>query len=92
MIDSQNWTFCQYNSSNLKAFVSLSGEPTEDGDSVFLYNVTVTDQEDLEIFQSDHPSLDQAIDIINNKYGHWNFTNLTVQSGNESGCGSCSAH
>ena len=95
MIDIENWTFCQYKSLNLKAFISLSGEPTSTEEVQYFYHVTVSDLEDLEVFQSEHPKLELAIEQINNKYGHWDFTNLTVTetaSDDGGGCGSCSAH
>jgi hypothetical protein len=95
MIDQENWTFCQYNSLELKAFISIAGEPSDQDEVSFLYNVTVTDHENLEIFQLTFPDLALAVTEINKKYRHWDFNNLTVTSSDKSddgGCGSCSAH
>jgi hypothetical protein len=95
MIDQENWTFCQYKSLKLKAFISMGGEPSKLNKVSYLYNVTVTDLNHKEVFQFSYPELDLALHEINKKYGHWDFNNLTVTSTtseDESGCGSCSAH
>ncbi len=79
----------------LKAFISIAGEPSEQDQVNFLYNVTVTDYDNKEIFQFCYPKLQLAVAEINKKYSHWTFNNLMVNSSDSSddgGCGSCSAH
>ena len=108
MIDAKNWTYCQYNSLKLKAFISLTGEPSEalDGNShqssevKIGYTLTLTDEEFKEIYQETFSDLQMAADAINQKYGHWNLLNLldgTVNgikenSSKDEGCDSCQAH
>ena len=94
MINQENWTHCQYNSLKLKAFISLAGEPGDDNETVFIYNITVTDLDQQEVFQFSYPDVGLAISEINKKYSHWEFKNLTTKEtkSDDSGCGSCSAH
>ncbi|MBC96598.1 MAG: hypothetical protein CME63_02545 [Halobacteriovoraceae bacterium] len=90
-ITSDNWTFTQFKSSNLQAFIHLGAEPSDlpDGDPNILYLITVLKDEEEELFQWEFPQLHEAIGCINQKYGHWEFSERTQSSG---GCGDCSAH
>ena len=94
MINQENWTFCHYNTPKLKAFISLAGELSSANDTIFIYNVTVADLDNREVFQLSYLDESMAIAEINKKYGHWEFKNLTVTSSksDDGGCGSCSAH
>ncbi len=95
MITQENWSYSYYNMLELRAFISLAGEP----DSLFpdqvnyIYTATITNQEHKEIFQASHSSLELAIEQINTKHSHWNFENPLVKTSvADEGCGSCSAH
>lgn len=83
-----NWTFCQYKSLKLKAFISMGGTPEND----IVYYVTCTDLEDKkDFFQTDYQSIEKALTDINHRYGHWPLADLRATD-DEGGCGSCSAH
>ena len=83
-----NWTFCQYKSLKLKAFISLGATPLKG----IVYYVTCTDLEDKkEFFQTEYPELQDALGDINNRYGNWPLADLRAAD-DEGGCGTCSAH
>ena len=52
-----------------------------------LYWVSVLQDETQEVFQAEFLQLEDSITFINEKYGHWDFTDTTEEKG---GCGSCS--
>ncbi|RLA63545.1 MAG: hypothetical protein DRQ88_01745 [Epsilonproteobacteria bacterium] len=88
-LTSDNWTFCQYKSLKLKAFISLGGTPDQD----IVYYVTCTDLEDKkDFFQTEYPELLHALEDINKRYGHWPLADLRAPDEEDAGCGSCSAH
>ncbi len=94
-INENNWTYTQYQSKPLRAFVSLGAIPVEDINGAlevqYQYLVTMTDEDYIELFQSTHLSLNEAIKVINEKYGHWDF-NETNSKNSGDGCSSCAAH
>ena len=93
-ITQENWTSSHYYSEPLRAFVSLGAAPieTEDGlqDVEFQYLVTMTDKDYAELFQSSHKTLEEALVVLNEKYGHWDLQDAGAKNGD--GCSSCAAH
>lgn len=85
----ENWTYCHYKSSQLKAFISLGGELSEDVQ--LLYMVTLTDHDHNELYQSTHKALDNALADINSRYQSWDFVDAEAGPSGE-GCTSCEAH
>lgn len=94
-INKDNWTFSQFNSKPLKAFISLGASPVESDTGLleiqYEYLVTMTDEEYQELYQSSHEHLDDAIKVINDKYGHWELKDSSSKVSGE-GCSSCAAH
>ena len=85
----ENWTYCHYKSLQLKAFISLGGEP---GKSIELrYLVTLTDHENQELYQTSHSELEDALLDLNSRYQHWDLVDAEQGSQGE-GCSSCHAH
>ena len=73
-ITQENWTSSHYYSEPLRAFVSLGAAPIETPEGLqeveFQYLVTMTDKDYQELYQSIHLSLDEALAVLNEKYGH----------------------
>jgi hypothetical protein len=94
-ITSENWTSAHYYSAPLRAFVSLGAAPagnSEDSNEVEIqYLVTLTDKDYQELFQSIHTDLNEALQILNEKYGHWELQDALIKASGE-GCSSCAAH
>ncbi len=86
LITSENWTHTYFKSLKLKAFISFGGDHEQEG--TFLYYVTCTDHDHQEIFQTSHSLLEEALALINEKYGHWPYEDAL----NKDGCSSCGAH
>lgn len=84
-----NWNYCHYFTGPLKAMISCGqGLDVLDNDDLGLeYYVSVLKDEFSEVFQKDFKNLGEAIQFINDSYGHWDFKDSTIQ---ESGCDSCS--
>ena len=89
-INEENWTHSQYTSSPLRAFISLGAQPDEQTGVQLQFLVTLTDQDYLELFQSSHSNIHEALAVLNQKYGHWNYADALNASGD--GCSSCAAH
>ena len=94
-INSTNWTHCFYQADQLKAFISIGAELNEDPE--LLYFVTSTNLEHKEFFQAQFPRLKEAIQDINEKYGHWTFVNAEEKAAKKKdkgtgSCSSCQAH
>ena len=84
----ENWTFVHYKTDQYKAFISMGATPKSEE---IQYFVTVTDNENSEIFQSSHIELADAILDINKRYGHWAI--FDAENPPEAdGCSTCSAH
>lgn len=91
-INTENWTFTHYFSDPLRAFVSLGAAPADDSDEVIMqYLVTLTDKDYQELYQSAHESLEEALTLLNEKYGHWDFKEAGARTDGD-GCSSCAAH
>lgn len=86
-ITPENWTFCFFKTEDLKAFISLLGVPEADETRVN-YVVTLTDKEHQEIFQNEFNTLNEAIVVLNQRYGHWEFFNAESPP-EQGGCSSC---
>ena len=91
----ENWTSSHFFSEPLRAFISLGAAPVENTSGKlefeYQYLVTMTDKDYAELYQSIHPSLDEAIGVINDKYGHWQMLDAAVKASGD-GCSSCAAH
>ena len=94
-ITSENWTSSHYYSEPLRAFVSLGAAPVETAEGLmdveFQYLVTMTDKDYAELFQSAHTTLEEALQVLNEKYGHWDLQDAG-QKNHGDGCSSCAAH
>lgn len=94
-ITQDNWTSSHYYSDPLRAFVSLGAAPIETEEGLpsveFQYLVTMTDKDYAELFQSAHKTLDEALHVLNEKYGHWDMKDAGAKVSGD-GCSSCEAH
>ncbi|MDO9181561.1 MAG: hypothetical protein Q7U04_04095 [Bacteriovorax sp.] len=91
-INTENWTSAHFYSAPLRAFVSLGAAPIEDSDEVQMqYLVTLTDKDYQELYQSIHLVLNDALSILNEKYGHWELQDALNKTDGD-GCSSCAAH
>ena len=91
-ITTLNWNTAYYYSDNLLAFVSLGAAPAENDSEIHLqYHVTLSNKDYEDIYQSNHLTLESAIETLNFKYGDWQLKNLE-QENSEDGCSSCAAH
>jgi hypothetical protein len=91
LVNADNWTFTGFKSSDLLAFIHLGAEPGPEGKIEMLYLVTLLKSQEEEVFQLEFSSLPQAIDAINERYGHWEFADRSERL-DGGGCGTCSAH
>lgn len=83
-----NWNHVQYINENQRALVSIGADLKGD----LLYFVTVIDENDQVLYQSEHKTVEKACFHINDKYQEfWDFSNLAT-AGTGGGCGSCNAH
>lgn len=94
-INETNWNYTYFSSSPLKAFVSLGADAIENEMGVVetkvFYFLTVSEGDYGEIFQSAHVTLDEALEQLNTKYGHWELKEATGKSDGD-GCSTCAAH
>ncbi|MDD4976587.1 MAG: hypothetical protein PHY93_19685 [Bacteriovorax sp.] len=91
-INTENWTSAHFYSAPLRAFVSLGAAPIENSDEVEIqYLVTLTDKDYQELFQSIHQDLNNALELLNEKYGHWELQDALNKTDGD-GCSSCAAH
>lgn len=95
-ITTENWTSAHFYSAPLRAFVSLGAAPVENAeqnsDEVEIqYLVTLTDKDYQELYQSVHLELSTALDLLNEKYGHWELQDALNKTDGD-GCSSCAAH
>ena len=91
-INNENWTSAHFYSAPLRAFVSLGAAPAlESGEVEIQYLVTLTDKDYQELFQSIHSDLDEALILLNQKYGHWDLQDALNKTDGD-GCSSCAAH
>lgn len=88
-ITNDNWVENHYKLDDLSCFISFGVEP-QDPDN-YQYFVTVMDEENRDIHQTQHAKLEQAVDHINSKCaGLWELQSKDKKQG--SGCDSCAAH
>ena len=85
----QNWKHCGVKSGSLKAFIGIGAVPGNPPPLV--YSVTLEDQDFREVYQYDFNNLKDALSCLNNKYGHWEFYDMSKNQSKE-GCDSCQAH
>ena len=94
-ITKENWTSSQFFSDPLRAFVSLGAGPIETPEGLetveFQYLVTMTDKDYAELFQSTHLNLEEALNVLNEKYGHWQMQDANAKVSGD-GCSRCAAH
>jgi hypothetical protein len=89
IVNTDNWTFCRYTSSNFMAFITFGADTESIQNERLDYFVTVLEDEDKEIFQEQFASLADACVFLNENYHDWTFENQTIS---KSGCSSCAAH
>jgi hypothetical protein len=91
-ITAENWTYAHFNSSPLKAFISLGAAPIENSrEAEIQYLVTLTDKDYQELYQSIHQDLNIALELLNQKYGHWDLID-PLNKTEADNCSSCAAH
>ncbi len=91
-INTENWTYTHFFSDPLRAFVSIGASPVENSDEVLMqFLVTLTDKDYQELYQSIHTTLEEALQALNEKYGHWDFKDAGART-DSNGCDSCAAH
>lgn len=88
-VNTQNWTYCRYQSGPFMAFISFGADPEGISQDSFDYYVTVLENEENEVFQKKFIDLTEACLYLNNAYTDWSFED---QSAKKSGCSSCAAH
>lgn len=92
LINSDNWTFCHYASTEAKAVITIGASPDMD-DNEFEYFVTVIDEDNNEIFQKEFNKLTTACSYINTRYKDiWNYIDATAKTVKDGGCSTCVAH
>lgn len=89
IVTPDNWTFCRFESSGFRAFISFGADPETLAQGRYLYFLTVTEGEDKEVLQETFSSLSAACLSLNQRYSGWNFIDQTA---GKEGCGSCEAH
>lgn len=93
-INIENWTSSHYYQGNLRAFVSIGGdfiESREEKSATVHYLVTTTDKDYVEIFQTKHETLEEALSNINRKFSQWEWRDADLSKSGD-GCTSCAAH
>ena len=90
MLDTQNWTYCQYQSGPFSVSIAVGGVPESAEGVKITYFLNKSNEKQL-IYQEEYSSLEQAISKANNTYASWDFVDLEkkLQSG---GCSTCQAH
>ncbi len=87
-----NWNYCHYFTGPLKAMISCGQDfsiiEEKGNDASLEYYVSVLKEEFTEVFQKSFETLGEAINFINDSYGHWDFKDTSVIE--TSGCDSCS--
>lgn len=91
MMNQDNWNYSSYISNDLKVFIALSAQPSNNSEELF-YSVTSLQSDEVEVFQQDFNQLEDAIAFANKRYGHWDFVDPLEGKSSGEGCGSCAAH
>ena len=89
VVNSDNWTYCRYQSENFIAMITFGADPESLKDNRLEYYVTILEDEEKEIFQEKFDSLAEACVFLNENYQDWNFEDQTAT---KSGCSTCAAH
>ena len=87
MITEKNWTHSIYKCADKKAMITFGADES----ASFLYFVSILDQENREVHQTEYSCLIKASQHINTEYGHWQFEDLDSKK-DDGGCSSCAAH
>ncbi len=92
-ISIENWTSSHYFADPLRVFISLGASPVAHSSQnpEIEYNVTVTDLDFIEQHQETYKTIEEAISVINTKYGHWKLVDANIKTAGD-GCSSCAAH
>ncbi len=92
-VGQENWTHTGYKSIDLQALITIGAKPGEDtsAEPIIQYFVTLLDLDLNEVFQQGFNELEEALEFINERYGHWDFADRE-KSSKTSGCDSCAAH
>ncbi|EQC49117.1 hypothetical protein M899_0701 [Bacteriovorax sp. BSW11_IV] len=90
VINSTNWNYCHFKSAKLKAQITF-GADWIDNTCHELYFITVTDHDEVEVFQESYQDFKNAQEELHKRYGHWEFVDLSKAAKAE-GCDSCAAH
>lgn len=88
-VNTQNWSFCRYTQGDFLAMITFGADPESIKEDRLEYYVTVLENEEIEVFQQKFDELAEACFFLNERYGAWNFEDLTAT---KSGCSSCAAH
>ena len=90
MITTENWNYAFYKNGRMQASLNLVGSPSKEGVQVS-YTLSLFDDQNKEYFNYDFNHLEEAIEQINIRYAHWDFS-LHEDKSDSSGCSSCQAH
>lgn len=90
-IDESNWSYCYFQLSDLRAQITFGADFVNENESNDLYFVTTMDVDFNDIDQSEHKTLAESIETINQKCAAWQFIDQTKPIAGSS-CGTCVAH
>ena len=90
MINEENWTYCSYETGENQVNIAMGGELNYNNEYLEVFFVNKFNGE-LLLHQDICSSIFDACNLINNKYGHWDFNDKTNKE-KSSGCSSCQAH
>ena len=80
-----------YKNASLQMIISLGAGFSEESTVEVEYLVTVLDENQNEVYQQGFKELELAIEFANDRYGSWDFSELSNKSSDD-GCGTCEAH
>ena len=94
IISENNFRTCYFAQGDLKAFVSMGAEPHAEipGEIIDLFFATLARDQHGDIEQECFEELQLALNWVNSRFGHWDFTDMAKKVATKSGCSSCVAH
>lgn len=86
----ENWTTSRFKQGEMLSFISSGGDLDSEGNVREVFYLVISNLDYQEISEQSFNTLSEAIEAINSKFFHWEFTSLAQKSG--SGCDTCAAH
>jgi hypothetical protein len=90
MINKENWTHCEYSADENRVSIAMGGAFGPDSEYLEIFYINKYKGDDL-TYQDVCHSILEACELVNKKYGHWDFEDKAKQD-DSSGCSSCQAH